>query len=285
MEKDIVKIELRRARQEDREKVIAVESGATPNLSYLAKVFDMFLSEKSSAFIVAEVDGKLVGCGKFTKMPDGSAWLEALRVLPEFQGIGIGKCFYQQFFDIARHRDVTTMRMYTGVKNAVSKGLAEQFGFNISAAYRGAWLPCPPEADRGSTDTFRQVTDPDRATAILMPFFEKWTGFLVMNRTFFALNPALCRDLAQKGCVYEDPKSRSVITLGARFMPEQALHIGVFGGDSEACLGFAAKKGAITRTERLSCLFPPSAVDLQDILTQNGFRFEASDFIVMTVHC
>ncbi len=45
MENDIVKIELRGARQEDREKVIAVESGATPNLSYLANVFDMFLSE------------------------------------------------------------------------------------------------------------------------------------------------------------------------------------------------------------------------------------------------
>ena len=62
-----MKIELRRARQEDREKVIAVESGATPNLSYLAKVFDMFLSDKSGEFIVAEVDGKLVACGKFTK--------------------------------------------------------------------------------------------------------------------------------------------------------------------------------------------------------------------------
>ena len=280
-----MKITLRRARREDREKVVGVESGATPHLSYLGKVFDMFLWDKNGAFIVAEVDGELIGCGKFTRMPDGSAWLEALRVLPEYQGMGIGKCFYKEFFDIARHRDVTTMRMYTGVKNAVSKGLAEQFGFRVSAAYRGAWLTCPSEADRDSIDTFRQVPDPDRATAILMPFFEKWTGFLVMNRTFFALNPALCRSLAQQGCVYEDPKIRSVMTLGARFMPEQALHIGVFGGDTEACLEFAAKKGTAESIQRLSCLFPPSAVDLQNILTQNGFRFEASDFIVMTVHC
>jgi len=279
-----VKITLRRARQEDRENVVKVESGATPNLSYLAKVFDMFLNEKRGAFLVAEVDGKLVGCGKFTIMPDGSAWLESLRVLPEYQGVGIGKGFYNEFFNIARTQDVTTMRMYTGVKNAVSKGLAEKFGFRVSAAYRGALLPCPTEPDRDSTDTFRQVTDPDRATTILMPFFEKWTGFLVMNRTFFALNPALCRNLAEQGWVYEDPNNRSVMTLGARFMPEQALHIGVFGGDAEACLKFAAKKGATGSAQRLSCLFPPSAVDLQNILTQNGFRFEASDFIVMTVN-
>jgi hypothetical protein len=62
------------------------------------------------------------------------------------------------------------------------------------------------------------------------------------------------------------------------------FYIGIFNGDTEACLGFAAKKGAMC-TERLSCLFPPSAVDLQNILKQNGFRFEASDFIVMTVRC
>ena len=54
---------------------------------------------------------------------------------------------------------------------------------------------------------------------------------------------------------------------------------------SHPCLKFAAKQGATQCTERLSCLFPPSDVDLQDILTRNDFRFEASDFIVMTVHC
>ena len=70
-------------------------------------------------------------------MPDGSVWLEALRVSPEVQGQGVGKRFYQRF-ELAKLRSVNTMRMYTGVNNAKSKGLAEQFGFHIAAAYSGA---------------------------------------------------------------------------------------------------------------------------------------------------
>ena len=284
MNNDRVEILLRRAREEDREKLIWVESKSTPNLNYVARVFDMFLSDESGELSVAEADGEVVACAKYTVVPDGSAWLETLRVIPERQGIGIGKRFYERFFELSRERDVTTMRMYTGVNGFVSKGLAERFGFQLAATYRGAWLSCQPETTPASTGAFQQVIDPDRATALLMPFYEKWTGFWVMNRTFYSLTPALCADLAQKGLVYEDPSSRSVITLGARFMPEQALHIGVFGGDVEACLGFAMQQGIEREVERLSCLFPPSAADVQNSLTQYGFQLEASDFIVMEVH-
>ena len=284
MDGDDVEIVLRRARREDREKTFEVESKATPNLSYLPNVFDMFVADEIGEFSVAELDGEVVACGKFTIVPDGSAWLETLRVIPERQGLGIGKRFYERFFDIARSRGVTTMRMYTGVKNAVSRGLAERFGFRLTATYRGAWAPCQPGATRAPTGTFRWVADPEKATALLMPFRERWTGFLVMNRTFYSLTPALCADLAEKGMVYEDPASGSVITLGARFMPEQALHIGVFGGDAEACLGFAMQEGSGLGVGRLSCLFPPSAADVQDSLTRYGFQLEPSDFIVMEVH-
>ena len=284
MDGDDVEIVLRRARRGDREKTFEVESKATPNLSYLPNVFDMFVADEFGEFSVAELDGEVVACGKFTVVPDGSAWLETLRVIPERQGLGIGKRFYERFFDIARSRGVTTMRMYTGVKNAVSRGLAERFGFRLTATYRGAWAPCQPGATRAPTGAFRRVADPEKATALLMPFRERWTGFLVMNRTFYSLTPALCADLAEKGMVYEDPASGSVITLGARFMPEQALHIGVFGGDAEACLGFAMQKSSGLGVGRLSCLFPPSAADVQDSLTRYGFQLEPSDFIVMEVH-
>ena len=84
--------------------------------------------------------------------------------------------------------------------------------------------------------------------------------------------------------VYEDPESRSVIALGARFMPEQALHIGAFGGDAEACLDLAMQLGTERGVESLSCLFPSSSARIQDSLAQYGFGFLESDFIVMEVH-
>ncbi|MEM7033726.1 MAG: GNAT family N-acetyltransferase, partial [Chloroflexota bacterium] len=277
------KILLRRATVNDRQAVIEVEAKSTPRLRYLAKVFDMFVSDQIGEFSVVEMNGDVVACGKFTIMPDESAWLETIRVIPEAQGLGIGKRLYQHFFDQALLKGVTTMRMYTGVKNVVSKGLAERFGFQLTATYRGAWLACHTTDAQTSLRPFRQITNSTEATQLLMPYHDKWTHFLVMNRTFYAITPALCADLAGKGWVYEEPTSGSVMTIGARFMPEQALHIGVFGGDVAACLAFALQKGLECGAERLSCLFPPTDAQIQQTLQHHGFQFEASDFIVMEV--
>lgn len=276
-----MEIVLRRSRPEDREKLIEVEAKSTPNLSYIPEVFDEFVSDEKGEFIVAETDGEVVACGKFTVVPDGSAWLETLRVVPERQGLGIGKRFYERFFEIARSRGVETMRMYTGVRNVVSRGLAERFGFRLAGTFRSAWLPIDSGTSGSSTGDFRVVTDPEKATSLLMPHRERWGGFLVMNRTFYTLTPALCSDLALRGMVYEESVGGSVIALGARFMPERGLNIGIFGGDAGACLGFAARECGERGAERLSCLFPASAVDLQETLTLRGFRLEASDFLVM----
>jgi len=279
---DFSELVLRRARDEDREKTIWVESKSTPNLSYVDAVWAMFLSDEVGEFSVAEADGEVVACGKFTVVPDGSAWLETLRVIPERQGRGIGKRFYERFYDIARRRGVTTMRMYTGVRNVVSKGLAELYGLRLAETFKGAYLPSGGQYN--SDDSFRRVTDPEEATSLLVPLSMDWKDFLVMNRTFYKLTPPLCEYLAKNGMVYEDPESGSVIALGARFMPEQALHIGVFGGDSKACLAFASRLGAEGGVESLSCLFPSSSAGIQESLTKYGFEFLASEFIVMEVH-
>jgi len=279
-----MEIVLRKARQEDLESVIRVESKATPNLSYVEAVWDLFTSDDVGEFSVAEADGKVVACGKFTVVPDGSAWLETLRVIPEYQGLGIGKRFYERFYELARSRGVPTMRMYTGLRNAVSKGLAELYGLRLATTYRGASLPCVMGNIPPSGGGFRRVSDPERAAALLMPFRERWTGFLVMNRTFFSITPALCSHLAEKGMVYEEPASGSVVTVGARFLPERALHIGVLGGDLDRCLGFALEQGVERGAARLNCDFPPSTVDVQGALVDNGFSLTESDFIVMEVH-
>ena len=275
---------MRKAEQEDRERVIWVESKSTPNLSYVGAIWDLFTSDEVGEFSVAEADGELVACGKFTVVPDGSAWLETLRVIPEYQGLGIGKRFYERFYELARSRGVPAMRMYTGLRNAVSKGLAELYGLRLAAAYRGASLPCVQGKIPPSEGGFKLVSDPERATDILMPFRERWTGFLVMNRTFFSITPALCSHLAEKEMVYEDPASGSVVTVGARFLPERALNIGVFGGDADQCLGFALEQGVERGAARLNCDFPPSAVDVQGALVEKGFALTESDFIVMEVH-
>ncbi|MGE5654771.1 MAG: GNAT family N-acetyltransferase [Bacillota bacterium] len=279
---DEMGITLRRAMIEDRQQILDVEAKATRNLRYLGQVFEQWVADDEGHLSVAEIDGELTGVGKFTVMPDGSAWLEALRVSPERQGLGIGKRFYELFLSTARQKGIRTLRMYTGVKNAVSKGLAERFGFHLAATYRGAWQPVA--AGCTQCPQFTKVTDPERAAALIMPHAERWTGFMVMNRTFMSINPATCAALAREGKVYEEAASGSLIVIGARFMPEQALHVALFSGDEGACIEFARCQAAELGVPKLQCMFPPTAQDIQKTLLSQGFQLEESDCIVMEVH-
>jgi len=274
-------IHLRKARSGDRQAVLEIEKKATPSLLYLPFVFDPFMNDEEGEFIVAEADEHLVACGKFTVLPDGSAWLEALRVIPERKGQGIGKEFYRRFLEIARSKKILTLRMYTGINNNTSKGLAERFGFAIAGIYRGLKYPCQPGMLQPVAAAFQPVIEPDLAEKLLMGYLEPWQGFLVLNRTFYALTPALAAYLARQRQVYHDPVSQSTIMLGARFMPQQALHIGILGGDLKSCLSFALQLGMQGGVGSLSCYLPASATEMQAEFFRYGFQAEAFDLIVM----
>lgn len=274
-------IVIRRAKIEDKARVLGVEATATPNLRYLQVMFDHWVHDSVGELSVAELDGVLVGVAKFTVLPDGSAWLEALRVSSAAQGKGVGKAFYQRFFRLAQERQVTTMRMYTGVSNLTSKGLAERFSFELAATYRGASCGVRPPTRTDLKYSFQQVNDCVRAQELIMPLNGVWTGFMVMNRTFYAFSPSLCTSWANEDKVYYDEASQSMLVLGARFQAEQSLHIACLSGNIAKCLAFAEHKAHQLAVPKLVCLFPSQATALAAALLQYGFQPDAADYIVM----
>jgi hypothetical protein len=64
-------------------------------------------------------------------------------------------------------------------------------------------------------------------------------------------------------------------------MPEQAVHIALHAGDTAACLDFATAKALELGVEKLQCMFPPSARDIQTALEKRGFKQDSYDCIVM----
>jgi len=171
--------------------------------------------------------------------------------------------------------------MYTGIHNQASKGLAEKFGFAIAGTYRGFKYSCQPGMLQPAPAAFQPVNEPDLAKKLFMDYLDPWQGFLVINRTFYALTPVLAAYLASQGQLYHDPITQSTIMLGARFMPQQTLHIGILGGDLSACLSFALQTGMHSGVESLSCYIPGSATEMQAEFFRYGFQTEASDLIVM----
>lgn len=279
-----MEVMVRRARPEDRVAAVAAEGKAMPGLQYLDAVYEQWLVDREGELLVAEMDGLIVGVGKFSVVPDGSAWLETLRVAPEYQGRGIGKRFYLRFLELARQKNIDTLRMYTNFDNVVSKGLAERFGLRLAGTYLEGTLEVQSAQGDEMTAAFQPVPGPERAAALLLPLAKTWAGFAIMNRTFYAMSPALCTAFAAGGKVFEDAAAGNVIALGARFMPEQALHIALFDGNLPACLNFARQKAAAAGIPKLKCMFSPDAPAVRAALVDYGFTIDPTAYIVMEGH-
>ena len=271
---------LRKAKAEDLDDVVWVESLSTPSLSYVPHVWDMFLNDEEGDWSVDLLDGKIMGCGKYSILPDGSAWLETLRVVPEAQGKGLGKRLYEHWLKLSKEKGVKVMRMYTGVKNVVSEGLAKRYGLSLAQTFHGTKMAVEPfKAKHG----FEIISEVSEATDLLMPLGEKWGGWVVLNRTYYKWSPELCIWLAENGMVYRDPEG-NVVVMGARFMKEFQLHIGLFEGDAETCLGFVKSEAVSRGVKSLHCLYPDHLTWVEEALTDNGFEMEPSPFIVMELN-
>ena len=282
-------LSIRLAKYEDREAACAAEGKAIRGLTYLNDMWDEFYRDQSGLLLVGEYteagQSQVVAVGKYTLLPDHSAWLETLRVDPAYQGRGIGKAFYERFLQQAQFQGVQALRMYTGTSNKVSKGLAERYGFRLEAAYRGASWTAPAEQTHlGASETGFARLGPTAAVAQLLPLVSAWDGHVVMNRTFYPANTAIFAAMAREGKVYAEPQSGSICILGHRFLPERGLHLALLAGDEDAVLRFAKDETVRRGLPKVTVNFPPSRSDMQQRIVEHGFELEAGDCIVMGRH-
>lgn len=265
---------------------VQVEEAAMHGGGYLNDTSEIFYNDYTGELMVAETEGKIIGIAKYTITCDGTAWLETLRVAPEYQRRGVGRRFYERFEEISRQKGVSSMAMYTGAKNVPSASLAREFGLETAQFYREASLDLTDmsAAKTGQESSpaagFVQV-DADRACRLLSSLEEESKGFLILNRTFYHMGGPLYRALAQEGKVWEDEKTGSFMVLGNRFLPKRSLQIGILGGDRQRCLDFARSKALTLGRPQMTIMFPPENEELQLLLEKNGYKMAVSDFQVM----
>lgn len=260
---------------EDIDECCRVEKASNIGLAYVGDVFDYFTGHTVGDLSCGFIDGQLAGIGKLTRLYDGSAWLETLRVDADFQGRGIGKAFYRRFNEQALELGCPFMRMYTGVNNEVSAGLARVFGLETVAVHQGMTLDIT--AGDKKAEGFRLATPREAMAA----YEGHYGGFICQNRTFYAHNPDTMAGLGAEGKVYIHDDSGSAVILGARFQRQKGLHMAAPIGDVERCANFAI---AFTQSEnlpRLTCTYARHDSELQALLSGHGFSMEPSATIVM----
>ncbi len=270
----------RPATMDDLDVLCAIESSAIPGYEYMYdnRHFYFDSDNKGEMVLAVNEEGKPCGMGQYSILPDGSGWLEILRVYQEEQGKGAGKAIYKRYMQLAEETNATSVAMFTGRTNLASKGLAEINGFTLAAAYLGADLILEDKTPPAPNATFAEITDPETAKQLMAPYVDGWGPFFVLNRTFFHYNSALYPYLCKNHMVFSDGKN--VVVLGARMLHERGLHIGMYGGDTDICLQFAAEKAKALGAKKVSIMYPPTREDVRTATTAQGYA-DTGELIVM----
>lgn len=141
-------LEVRPARQEDREAVLAFCAHTWPGGDYIPYLWDEWLADTGGALLVAVADDHPVGLVHVRMMSSEEGWIEGVRVDPAAQRQGIGRVLVSRALVAARERGATVARFLTGRDNLPSQALFARFGFTRVAEivrYRAPALEGDPQ--------------------------------------------------------------------------------------------------------------------------------------------
>jgi len=123
---------------------------------YLPQVFPRWVErdDPERHTLVADADGRTVGTLQVVLLSPYEAWLQGLRVDPEYRGEGVGTRLTHAGFQWAREEGATVARSMVFSWNEMGLGLARAAGFQPAMEFRPAHPR--PDPDAGVDD----VTDP-----------------------------------------------------------------------------------------------------------------------------
>jgi ribosomal protein S18 acetylase RimI-like enzyme len=119
-------IEVRTARAEDRDTVLAFCEHTWDWGDYIVWVWDKWLSDEQGRLLVATVDGRAVGLLHLRMLNESEAWLEGIRIDPAYRRQGIASALLRAALAEAMQRGATTVRLATEATNRPAMALFEK---------------------------------------------------------------------------------------------------------------------------------------------------------------
>jgi hypothetical protein len=218
---------------------------------YVPQVWDEWLVDLYGQLVVAEVQNRVVGFAKLSRLADDEWWLEGLRVDPAYRRRGIGGQLQSHLVEKARQVGRGMLRYGTHSLNEPMHRLSARLGFRHVAVYRlyeADLLPAgdaPPlrhltEADLAAAWTLVSDSPRHRAAGGLHEISWRWVN-LTRER--------LAHHLAA-GEAWGVDAGHELAGLALTYDPDKALCIGYVDGSNEALVtilqglrGLAAQQG------------------------------------------
>ncbi|MEJ2211275.1 MAG: GNAT family N-acetyltransferase [Anaerolineae bacterium] len=156
---DIEELTFRPGRPDDLPEVTRLCSGTWDWGDYIPDVWEYWLADDGHV-AVAELDGRLVALGRVVVQPRGQAWLEGMRVDPEYRRRGIAWRFTEYKLAYARAHGARVARLSTADSNEPVHRMMERLGMARVGRYEML------TADAQPGDGALHTLSPDDAGAV-----------------------------------------------------------------------------------------------------------------------
>jgi GNAT superfamily N-acetyltransferase len=202
-------VEIRAARPEDKEGVLAFCVNTWDWGDYIEYVWDEWLQDENGMLVVAVVDEQPVGVARFHIPRPQQAWFEGMRVKPEYRNHGIAKAINDFMLAEAKKRGATVARLITESVNAPAiRSLERGTHMQRVAAYAPYKAgPLPEQGKRPSgleTPTLATEADIDDIINYLnnSNIFPAIGGLYYSGFTAWQITPEFIEQKVAAGAVY-----------------------------------------------------------------------------------
>lgn len=169
-------LEIRPAKAEDKEAVLAFCQGTFQWGDYIQYVYDEWLNSEDGDLTVATIDGKPVALSHLNYLSPREVWFEGLRVDAEYRRHGIAKALGDYNRERVRARGMKVGRALISTDNLASQTLSAGLGFAKVMDYQG-WKLEKPVQRSIEPYAVRKATDEDMPR--LLEFAKEYEGALI----------------------------------------------------------------------------------------------------------
>ncbi|MGE5335327.1 MAG: N-acetyltransferase family protein [Nitrososphaerota archaeon] len=285
-------LQVRPARPEDRDAVLAFCAHTWDDGDYIEYVWDDWLADTRGVLLVGLLDGTPVAINHMRMVSDDEAWLEGIRVDPAYRRAGFGRIMVSRTLVAARDHGATVARLFTSSDNSASQAMIARFGFVRVAEmvrYRGPALG-PDGGVRLATlahpgpDAFERIWD-----WLVQSNLAPLTGGLeYANWQARALTEPLLRDYLATGQVRLIEEWDTIQALAIAAASEEdageppTLAVRYIDGlaDSIGRLGLALRAEAAAQNRARVELWLPDLLILHDAMDGAGYERDDETMLV-----
>jgi ribosomal protein S18 acetylase RimI-like enzyme len=252
---------IRAAKRQDKQQVLAFCRDTFSWGDYIDRVWDTWFSDRRGRLLVAEHGGNQVAVAHISICPGGSAWLEGVRVRPDFRRSGVASALLQKMLAYAGRRQAGQASAIVAADNVASCRMLEKAGF--AAVSRWAYYSTGAKMGlRKSSARLAAPADLQEAWKYLQqsPIYRQSAKCYMKAWQWYPLDLPALRQLIRENCVAVTGSpidGLAIINPAGYWDRKDVLQIVYLDSDSESARGpvsFAANLYVKNRFSQLHIL-------------------------------